>query len=336
MHIHTLSHASETTTTTALRRYSSGQRTEWQLPADFDVDCAALRVADDPDVWTDGSLVDNKSSGGSSAGAGCFTFRDRRLWSHWNWGHLDEGVRDDSVASACRGFCSVPGPLQTVLKDELWGVILALQTGDCVHLVGVVRHVGRKLDDKLPSRPFEFLPDGDLLFLIHRMLRIRGLGSVRISKVKGHADEAMVRAGTVRGLDKLGSDGADESADFGRRRVPWWVIDARRYLSGVCSRWRPLVLVLHRFFIAISRAVVNHGDGAGSVLDPLVWSAGSAPKRRRVAVRNRAFLPGLPDLWVGACISVAATPISCRGLAFLCWYACKVGFFSLLFTLACW
>ena len=90
--------------------------------------------------------------------------------------------------------------------------------------------------------------------------------------------------------------------------------DARRNLSGVCSRWRPLVLVLHRFFIAISRAVVNHDDGAGSVLDPLVWSAGSAPKRRRVAVRNRAFLLGPPDLWVGAWISVAATPFSCRDI----------------------
>ena len=29
---------------------------------------------------------------------------------------------------------------------------------------GVVRHVGRILDGKLPSRPFELLPDGDLLF----------------------------------------------------------------------------------------------------------------------------------------------------------------------------
>ena len=71
----------------------------------------------------------------------------------------------------------------------------------------------------------------------------------------------LVRAGAVRGLDKLGNDGADEAADFGRRRVPWWVIDARRNLSGVCSRWRPVVLVLHRFCIAISRAVVNHDGG---------------------------------------------------------------------------
>ena len=278
----------------------------------------ALRVADDPDVWTDGSLVDDRGSGVSSAGAGCFTFRDRRLWSCWSWSHWDDDVRDGSVVSACRGFCSVPGPLQTVQRAELWGVILALQASDGVHLgvdnLGVVRHVGRFLDGKLPSRSFELFPDGDLLFLIHRMLRIRGLGSVRISKVKGHADEAMVRIGTVRGLDKLGNDGPDEAADFGRRRVPWWVIDAGRNLSGVCSRWRPLVLVLHRFFIAISRAVVNHEDGAGTALDPLVWSAGNDPKRRLVAVRNRAFLPGPPDLWVGPWVSVAATPISCRDI----------------------
>ena len=93
---------------------------------------------------------------------------------------------------------------------------------------------------------------------------------MRISKVKGHADEALVRAGVVRGLDKLGNDGADEAADFSRRRVPWWVIDARRKFSGVCSRWRPVVLALHRFFIAISWAVVNHDGGVGTSIDPLV------------------------------------------------------------------
>ena len=135
------------------------------------------------------------------------------------------------MVSACRGFLSVPGLLQTVQRAELWGVVLALQAGDGIHLgvdnLGVVRHVGRILDGRPPSRPFELLPDGDLLFLIDRMLRIRGLGSVRISKVKGHADEAMVRTGTVRGSDKLGNDGSDDAAELGRRRVPWWIIDAR-------------------------------------------------------------------------------------------------------------
>ena len=37
------------------------------------------------------------------------------------------------------------------------------------------------------------------------------------------------------------------------------VIDARRNLSGVCGRWYLVILDLHWFFIAISRAVINHG-----------------------------------------------------------------------------
>ena len=60
-----------------------------------------------------------------------------------------------------------------------------------------------------------------------------------------------------------GNDAADEAADFGRRRVGLAVIDARRNLSGVCGRWYPVMLDLHRFFIAISRAVVNHDGNDG-------------------------------------------------------------------------
>ena len=60
--------------------------------------------------------------------------------------------------------------------------------------------------------------------------------------------------------------------------------------------------------------MVNHDGGVGTSIDPLVWSAGSAPKKRRVAVRDRAFLPGPPELWVGSWITVAATSISCRDI----------------------
>ena len=149
----------------SLGRYSSSQLSEWRLPAGFDVEGAARRVAEEPDVWTDGSLVDDKVSGVSSAGAGCFTYGVSRLWASWKWGHWDDDVGDGSVVSACRGFCSVPGPLQTVQRAELWGVILALQASDGVHLgvdnLGVVRHVGRILDGRVSSRPCELLPDGD-------------------------------------------------------------------------------------------------------------------------------------------------------------------------------
>ena len=118
----------------ALGRYSSSQLSEWRLPVDFDVEGAARRVAEEPDVWTDGSLVDDRMSGVSSAGTGCFTHRVSRLWANWKWGRWDDDVGDGSVVSACRCFCSVPVPLQTVQRAELWGVILALQAKDGVHL----------------------------------------------------------------------------------------------------------------------------------------------------------------------------------------------------------
>ena len=92
------------------------------------------------------------------------------------------------------------------------------------------------------------------------------MDTIRITKVKRHGDEGMVRDGGVRELDRFGNNAADEAADFGRRRVDLPIIDARRNFAGVCG-------VLHRFFIAISRDVVNHVDGASTALDPLVWSA---------------------------------------------------------------
>ena len=181
--------------------------------------------------------------------------------------------------------------------------------------LGVVRHVGRLLDGRPGSVPFELLKDGDL-FLIDRMIRLRGPDTVRVSKVKGHADEAMVRSGQVREADRLGNCAADEAADFGRRRVGNSVIDARRNLFGVYNRWYPVILDLHRFFIAISRAVVNH-DGPGTVHDHLVWSAGALPKRRRLvhAVRDRAFLPGPPGLWDSEWVNIPASDISSADIA---------------------
>ena len=111
----------------ALGRYSSDALSEWQLPVGFDGVAAARRVAACPDVWTDGSLVENKVSGASSAGTGCFTYRCSRLWANWRWDHLDDDVRENAVISACRGFCSVQ-------IAEFWGVFLALQANDGVHL----------------------------------------------------------------------------------------------------------------------------------------------------------------------------------------------------------
>ena len=73
-------------------------------------------------------------------------------------GHFDDlGLTPDGLSSSCLGFCSLPGPLQTVQRAEFWGVVLALQATNAVHLVvdnlNVVRYVGRLLDGLCTVRP---------------------------------------------------------------------------------------------------------------------------------------------------------------------------------------
>ena len=304
----------------ALGRYSSSLISDLRLSDEFDHDVAASSLPEHPDAWTDGSLVLDRLTGVSSSGAGFFSHQAGRFWRGCLWGQVDD-VRSNLDHGCCRGFCSVLGPLQSVQRAELWGVILALQTSRAVHLgvdnLGVVRHVGRLLCGCRRSKPFELVDDGDLLLLIDCILQRRGLDTVCVSKVKGHADDGMVQRGQVRREDRLGNDAADEAADFGRRRVSPAVIDARRNLSGGCGRWYPVLLDLHRFFIAISRTVVNHDGREGTAPDPLVWTAGALRKRRRLVhtVRDRAFMPGLPGIWHSEWLQVPATAICADDIA---------------------
>ena len=249
------------------------------MPVEFGSESASGRVAAELDVGTDGSLVQDEVSGAPSSRSGFSTHHPGLLWAHWRRGHLDDDV----------------GRANRSQRAELWSIILAPQPADGIHLgvdnLGVVRHVGRLLDGNVDSRATELVEEGDLILLVGRMLEMRGRDTVRVSKVQVQADGSIVSEGGVLERDRIGSDAADEAAHFGRRRVDLEVIDSRRNFAGVCCRWCPVVLELHRFFIAISRAVVNHVGGAGTALDPLVWSAGALPKMRRLvhAVRDHAF-----------------------------------------------
>ena len=77
------------------------------------------------------------------------------------------------------------------------GVLATLQASRPV-LFGVdnadvVGHVGRILAGKWPDQPYELLVDGDLLVLFLKLVNARRPGTTAISKVKGHADEGLVR-----------------------------------------------------------------------------------------------------------------------------------------------
>ena len=271
---------------TSLEAYTSRTLQEWPPPEGFSTEDARSRLPDLPYVWTDGSLVREEVSGCCSGGAGVYAHVSGSASLHRSWGHLDLlPVDADTGVECCRLFSCVLGPLQSVQRAEIWGVILALQISKPVHLGvdnhHVVRHVGRIMAGKEPDRPFELLTDGGLLLLVQTLVVKRSLGTCAISKVKGHADDDMVCRGRVRLLDKTGNDRADESADLGRSRVLAAVTDSRRHLVPACRYWYPIRCDLHRLFIAMTMAAVND-DGVGCTAPyPLVWSVGFLPKRRR-------------------------------------------------------
>ena len=64
-------------------------------------------------LWTDGSLVLDQATHVSSSGSGFFAHQPEDCWRGRRWGHVD-GIRPRGAVLSCRGFCSVPGPLQSV------------------------------------------------------------------------------------------------------------------------------------------------------------------------------------------------------------------------------
>ena len=150
----------------ALGSYTSAFLLDWRLPVGFDAESAALHVAREPDVWTDGSRIEDKVSTVSSSGAGFSSGHSGRFWAERSWAHMIMMTRGiESCFLSWVLFC--PGPLQSVQRAELWGVILALHASCGVHLgvdnLNVVRHVGRLLDGGLGARPFEIVQDGSPL-----------------------------------------------------------------------------------------------------------------------------------------------------------------------------
>ena len=124
--------------------------------------------------------------------------------------------------------------MQTVQRAELWGAILAMQAYWPCHLgvdnLHVARTVGGLLDRDCLDKPLPLVKDGDSVGLVRYMIRTRGRETVRVTKVKGHAEGVDVQQGRVRLEDQVGNAEAGAAADLGRRHQSEVLIDARRRL----------------------------------------------------------------------------------------------------------
>ena len=129
--------------------------------------------------------------------------------------------KGDARLERCRAFMPVPGVMQTVQRAEFWCAIIALQAYWPCHLgidnLNVARRKGRLLDSDCLTKPLPLIKDGDLIALAQYMIRTRGRETVRVTKVKGHAEDVDVQQGRVRLIDQQGNSEADTAADLGRR-----------------------------------------------------------------------------------------------------------------------
>ena len=74
--------------------------------------------------------------------------------------------------------------------------------------------------------PLPLVKDGDPVALSQYMIRSRGRETVRVTEVKGHAEDSDVQHGRVRLEDQLGNAEADTAADLRRRHQSEVLIDA--------------------------------------------------------------------------------------------------------------
>ena len=81
--------------------------------------------------------------------------------------------------------------------------------------LNVVRSIGSFLDAGCLAKPLALVKDGDLIALVQYMIRARGQDTVRVTKVKGHAEDVDVHQDRVRLVDKQGNAEADVAADLG-------------------------------------------------------------------------------------------------------------------------
>ena len=125
-----------------------------------------------------------------------------------------------------------PGVMQTVQRAEFWGAIIAMQAFWPCHSgidnLDVARTIGRLLDKDSLVKPLHLVKDGGLIALVQHMIRTRGRETVRVTKAKGHAEDADVHPGRVRLENQLGNAEADTAAGLGNRHQSEVLIDAWR------------------------------------------------------------------------------------------------------------
>ena len=166
------------------------------------------------------------------------------------------------------------------------------------HTVEGIKFLGGKKSSLHKQSPFKerwaLMKNGDLWQTFTRMVGERGPETIAISKVKGHATDAMVNAGEVRRFDQIGNDSADKAADRGAT-----VSQARVQAFGrtYCQRhlaYRALMCRIQSYTVGLKKEERKLVQDQRRARDPFETRASklvSIPAKLRYPTSRAAFGP---------------------------------------------
>jgi len=120
---------------------------------------------------------------------------------------------------------------------------------------------------KLPRKPFNIIPDGDLWEWFAKIVKAKGAEAVRLTKVKGHATEEMVKQGKVKEEHKVGNDFSDEAADIGVEQHGNEFLEASTFFAAKQHEYSVFVKDMHKLILAITKeaAAISTPLSQGSI-----------------------------------------------------------------------
>eukprot|EP00969_Alexandrium_andersonii_P077720 3428564-Alexandrium_andersonii.AAC.1 len=172
-----------------------------------------------PNVYSDGAVADSSRPWLSVAG-----------WGVWfpegiEVGRVDVGVSDfwfERELCGGRGLWSrLNGPMISSTRAEAFGLWVALlhdmPVFAAIDNAGVIARARALLRSRGETvKPWQLRRDGDIWERIAGAIKIRGLHSLALKKVRSHTTQQEMEAGAIASRDRFGNAVADMLAERGR------------------------------------------------------------------------------------------------------------------------
>ena len=263
-------------------------------------------------AYTDGSWINPLRQFLGLGGAGVFWPGRKELLSDAE----EQMAYAEDHHSGLKLYTALGGFGGSSTRTELAAGILAISSDVPVH-IGTDSAAFQRKANKLLSwlrggrrarADWRMQSDGDLWEHFYKAAAAKGAGAIEISKVKGHATDEHVRAGTVCQDDKEGNDQADAAADAGVLVHGKSLIELASWYHTRHQKYTDLVHDVHKHIIEahmIHRALLRRQEHKDANKPP--------PARRFGPSSSSPWTAAIPSRYLHVTSSLSRYADICKG-----------------------